>query len=122
MRRRHYPRAAIERLPDAGNGRADAGVIGDVALVILRNVQIGAYEYPFSRNCRVGKPIESHGWDQRSGETGGRTLRARSAFNSSSARLAVVTNRNGNRACAIAASPPSVMRAPNKRAKRPCCA
>src|SRR5436853_5246084 len=52
---------------------------------------------------------------QRSGETAGRRPRARSAFSSSSARLAVVTNRNGNRACTIAASPPIAMRSTEQK-------
>ena len=61
MRSHHHPRVGIDRLSDAGDRGADAGVIGYVALVILRNVQIGAYDYPFSGKRRVGEPSESHG-------------------------------------------------------------
>ena len=42
------PRALVQEIVDGGQGRPDAGVVGNVSLVIERHVEIDAQENPFA--------------------------------------------------------------------------
>src|SRR5690606_16534867 len=56
----HHGRARIEAVPDRRDGRADAGVVGDPARVVLRHVEVGANEHAPAGEIQVGESLESH--------------------------------------------------------------
>src|SRR5262245_9823524 len=60
MRRHHHRGAAVQGVLDAGERRADARVFGDVAGVVLRNVEVGADEYALARNRQVRQAQKRH--------------------------------------------------------------
>ena len=60
MRRDHHRGAAPERVPDRGYGRPDARVVGDVAGVVLRHVQVGADEHALAADVEIGEALEFH--------------------------------------------------------------
>jgi hypothetical protein len=55
----------LQRLLDGRHGGADTGVFGDVACVVLGNVEIGADEYAFALELiacdEVAQTIKLHG-------------------------------------------------------------
>jgi hypothetical protein len=53
----HHGRAGVERSLDGRHGGADAGVFGDVALIVLRNVQVGADEHALAGQLAFGDQI-----------------------------------------------------------------
>ena len=65
VRRHHHGGAGFERHPDARHRGADAGVFGDAAGVVLRDVEIGADEDAlpgdFALGAQIGKADDVHG-------------------------------------------------------------
>ncbi|CAM2151952.1 hypothetical protein PT2222_270067 [Paraburkholderia tropica] len=57
MGRDHDSGARIQRGLDGRHGGAHAGVFGDVAVVVLRHVQVGADEHPLALELAFGDQI-----------------------------------------------------------------
>ncbi|MNV67285.1 hypothetical protein D3C71_1600790 [compost metagenome] len=62
----HHDRGAcVQRYANAGDGCADAGVFGDVASVVLRNIEVGTDEdalaLGLALGTQVGKAEDIHG-------------------------------------------------------------
>ena len=65
VRRDHHRRAGVERHADRRHGGADARVLGDVARVVLRNVEVGTDEDTAAGELAAGgqlsEGIDAHG-------------------------------------------------------------
>src|SRR5262249_45665871 len=60
MRGHHDGRAASEAIPNAGKGGADARVVGDRAMIVLWDVEIGPDEDAFAAYVDIAKAQEGH--------------------------------------------------------------
>ena len=56
----HHGAPARERIADARQRRADARVVGDRAGIVLRDVEVGAYEHALAAHVDVGEAPEAH--------------------------------------------------------------
>jgi hypothetical protein len=57
MRCDHHGRTGCQRHLDAGHAGADAGVLGDAAVIGLRHIQVGADENALASGLAVGTQI-----------------------------------------------------------------
>jgi hypothetical protein len=53
----HHRGAGLQGHLDAGHRGADAGVLGDAARVVQRDVQVGADEHALARHLALGDEI-----------------------------------------------------------------
>ena len=60
VRRHHHGRAARQRVADRGHRRAYPRVVGDVAGIVLRDVQVRTDEYALAADVDVGESFEIH--------------------------------------------------------------
>jgi hypothetical protein len=112
VRGHHHRRALVERHADAGRGRADARVVRDAAVVVLRDVEVGADEDTLAGQVEVGHAQHLH-VRMVSALAWARARAASSvAFSSRVIRLPVVWKRKGKDAVRRAARPPSVILKP----------
>jgi hypothetical protein len=57
VRSDHHRGAGLQRLLDAGHAGADSGVLGDLAGIVLRHVQVGTDEDTLTRHLAGGDEI-----------------------------------------------------------------
>jgi hypothetical protein len=56
--------AMLQQVVDGGQRRADAGVIGNGARLVLRHIEVDAHQSFFALPCNVANSLFVHGnWD-----------------------------------------------------------
>jgi hypothetical protein len=61
VRSHHHRRALAERVTDTRQRGADARVVGDGKIVVLRHIEVGADENTLARDVKVCEAFEGHG-------------------------------------------------------------